>query len=263
MPSFEDMVDQNITGSEFHFSSVNIDKLDELKYTVANISADVSGSMWGEEAKVDEALQRIIKTCQNAATADNILLRLIAFNNSVQEIFGFKPIHTITPADVAVPSPGGGTALNDAVFSSVGAVEDECVQLFDQSCDTNGIEVIITDGYENSSKSSNKKVRNRIKSMKKNEAMESNISILVAMGCDTSTDKAYFTKLCTDLGIDHFLPFPDMTEATFGKLVQLISQSISSQSKALGNGGPSQIINPLTGAVSQPVTGGASVSLSI
>ena len=74
------------------------------------------------------------------------------------------------------------------------------------------------------------------------EKLESLISILV--GINTANCSAELQEYQQKTGMDHYIDVGDATPRKLAKLAAFVSQSISSQSQALGTGGPSQNIAP-------------------
>ena len=74
---------------------------------------------------------------------------------------------------------------------------------------------------------------------KKGEEIESLVGILIginAAGCST-----YLQKLESGAGIK-YIDAGDVSKGKLAKLAEFVSQSVSSQSQAIGTGGPSQSI---------------------
>jgi hypothetical protein len=55
--------------------------------------------------------------------------------------------------------------------------------------------------------------------------------------------KSYLDAFKRDAALDEYISAGDATAARLAKLAAFVSQSISSQSQALGTGGPSQAIS--------------------
>ena len=75
----------------------------------------------------------------------------------------------------------------------------------------------------------------------KGEKLESLVSILVGVNTDASTGlNQYLDQLRQDAGFTQYISVDKADEKTLAKLASFVSRSISSQSQALGSGGPSQ-----------------------
>jgi uncharacterized protein YegL len=109
----------------------------------------------------------------------------------------------------------------------------------DQEFLANGIVFIITDGDDNASSATMRMIRDEMDRATKGEEIESLIGILI--GVNATNYAPELAKFAATSG----LKFVDIGDATAGKLAKLadfVSQSVSSQSQALGTGGPSQNI---------------------
>lgn len=82
----------------FSFSAVSPSDLEELGYTVATVVLDQSGSLEYKKDLLVELLKVIAQGLKKSSRAETILLRVIAFNETISEIHGFKPVSQIDPA---------------------------------------------------------------------------------------------------------------------------------------------------------------------
>lgn len=239
----ENMENLSILGSKgsFNFSAVKIEDLGATEYTLVTIAIDKSGSVSSFKAELLEALKSVIDACKKSPRAENLMIRVIEFNQTLQEVHGFKLLNTINTQDYTEPDIDGMTALFDATYSSVGATISYSKNLTDQDFNVNGICFIITDGYDNSSKTTPTMIKKFIDDSKKGEVIESLITILIGIN-----SKEYFNELDDfkkDADLNQFIDVGQATPQKLAKLATFVSKSISSQSQVLGSGGPSQ---PLT-----------------
>jgi hypothetical protein len=135
----------------------------------------------------------------------------------------------------------GMTALFDATFSALGASLAYAQTLVDKDFDVNGIAFVITDGGDNFSKYTLAEIKDSIQKARQEEMIESLQVVLV--GINAFDCIQYLEDFKNDAGIDQFIDVGDVTPQKLAKLAKFVSQSISSQSKALGTGAPS---TPLT-----------------
>lgn len=104
----------------------------------------------------------------------------------------------------------------------------------------NGIVFVITDGDDNASSVTIQMIKEEMDRATKGEEIESLLGILI--GVNAMQYEPELDKFAQTSG----LKFIDAGEATKGKLAKLaefVSQSVSSQSQALGNKKPSQNIS--------------------
>lgn len=80
-----------------------------------------------------------------------IQVSLTQFNHTVDEVFSMQPPEKVKPLDMNTYRPGGMTALLDAIGQSVNALNLKIGREI-QDDQASAVVVIITDGYENSSR---------------------------------------------------------------------------------------------------------------
>jgi len=249
----------NIGGSTFGFSGVGVDELGASEYTVVGIAVDVSPSVAHFRAEIEACLKQTVESCRSSKRADNLLLRTIMFDGRVREQHGFKELHTCNPSDYdgSVRISGHSTALFDAAFSLIGSVDEYARQeLIPEDYDANGIVFVITDGEDNVSSMSAHAVgtradeaRGKMGGRAAEEGLESLITILIGVNIQDTYVSAALKKFETDGSFDHYIEMDKADAKSLAKLADFISQSISSQSSALGTGGPSKTIDPSSLAI--------------
>lgn len=239
----ESQLIQHKTG-HFGFSAVGLDDLGASEYTLVTIVADRSGSTQGFQQAMEKVLKELAKACVRSDRADNLMIRLVAFEDFAEEVHGFKLLSQINQADYdGVLHPGGMTALYDAAVDAIEATTNYAEVLAKQDYMTNGFVVVITDGMDNRSKMTPAKVKEALTKAVKSEFLESIMSILVAVNVGDSSVKTALQDFNTTVGFTQYVELNDADEKTFAKMANWLSQSVSSQSSALGTGGPSQSIN--------------------
>lgn len=239
------METNNIGGSGFNFTGTRIDHLSATEYTLVTIAVDETGSVTGFAKELRDMLIASVDGCKKSPRKDNILVRVLTFDShytrGVNEIHGFKPLMDIDTADYPSIKPYGSTPLNDACFSSMGAINAYAKQLTDQDYNVNAIVFVITDGGENASTATASMVKNEFEKAVREETLESVISILIGVNV------GHYDKLLVDYknaaGFTNYIDGGTATAAQLAKLAGFVSQSVSSQSQALGTGGPSKNIS--------------------
>ncbi|MCH2188794.1 hypothetical protein MK079_03125 [Candidatus Gracilibacteria bacterium] len=242
------MTSQNfqITGSNFGFSGVTVDTLGASEYTLVTIAVDTTGSTHGFSNELRDCLISAVEACQKSPRSDNLLLRVIEFstscgNDGMKEIHGFTPLIDINTSDYPQFRPDGLTPLYDAVFSSVGAMIDYGETLMENDYLVNAIAFIITDGYDNRSTTTPKMIAEKLESVNQDEQLESLVSILIGVNAQGYQNE--LTEFRQQAKIDEYIDAGDASKSKLAKLANFVSQSVSSQSQALGTGGPSQEIS--------------------
>jgi hypothetical protein len=231
------------TVSAFAFSGKRPEELDDSEYTIADIEFDVSYSMSGFEDDVKKALAEIVDSCSKNPRSENMLVRAQSFSTTLSEVHGFKPLADIDK-DGYNTSVVGGTALYDAILAGAESIDSYGAQLTQMDFMVNGIQFIVTDGEDNSSRTSLARVASRLVEIRRTEKLESLKIVLIGIG-DNSV-KGYLQSIVDELKLDQFLWAGDITASKIAKIAQFISESISSSSEALGTGAPSQNIESAT-----------------
>ncbi|MBU4331919.1 hypothetical protein KKD19_00635 [Patescibacteria group bacterium] len=243
----------NISGMQgFKFSGVRTEHLGATEYTVVTVAVDETGSIQEFQNDLLKCLIAAVESCKKSPRSDNLLLRVIkfstAFSGGVKELHGFKPLADIDPQnDYAQLWPGGQTPLYDATFSSVGATIAYAEKLMADDFLVNGIVFVITDGLEyplppnNPSSATPAMIKREVEKAIVGENIESLVTVLIGINAGQ-----YLQELTTfqqNAGIDKYIDAGDATKGKLAKLAEFVSQSVSSQSQALGTGGPSQNIS--------------------
>jgi hypothetical protein len=117
---------------------------------------------------------------QKNATID-ARMTLVQFDNEYEEVFADKNIADVPPYTDKTYVPRGTTALFDAVGKSVTALAERRAKISDDNCPDKVICVILTDGYENSSREYNEQAVKKLIDDKKKLSWE---FIFVAAGIE-------------------------------------------------------------------------------
>lgn len=225
----------------FGFSAVGLDDLGASEYTLVTVIADRSGSTQGFQQAMELVLKELNKACFHSDRANNLLIRLVAFEDFAEEIHGFKLLQQINPDDYnGVLRPGGMTALFDAAVDGIEATTNYAEYLAKQDFMSNGFVVVITDGMDNRSKLTAARVKEALVKAVKSEYLESIMSILVAVNVQDATALQMLQDFNTTVGFTQYLELGNADAKTLAKLANWLSESVSSQSQALGSGGVSQ-----------------------
>lgn len=241
MPKFkdEDAEQHKIVGSNYGYSAARPNTLTATEYTLATVVFDESGSTSGFSKKMEECLKEIVKACRRSPRADNLMFRVLNFGSRLREVHGFKLLSDCNETDYdGCYQPGGGTALFDSSHNGIEATRNYAKQLSDNDFQVNGIVFVLTDGDDNESRFGKKEVGEALAQCVKSESMESLLSILI--GVNAAGCKQFLEDFARDAGFTQFVDMGTADEKAIAKLAQFVSKSISSQSQALGTGGPSQ-----------------------
>ena len=234
---------QKHKAGHFGFSATRIEDLGAQDYTLVTIVADRSGSTAAFQKEMEAVLKEVLGACLKSPRADNLMIRLVTFESKHAEVHGFKLLSAINPDDYnGVLSPGGMTALYDASTDAIEATNKYGRQLLENDFGVNGIVIVLTDGMDNESTTGIPQVKAALAEAVTNENLESMVSILVGVNVADQNAKNYLANFNQDAGFTQFVPLADANKNTLAKLAQFVSKSISSQSQALGSGGPSASI---------------------
>jgi uncharacterized protein YegL len=242
MPIIDSQLDQvNLPNSHYGYSATRLEELGATEYTIATIVADVSGSTAAFTLDMEAAITHIVQACKFSPRADNVLLRLVAFDDSLSEIHGFKLLENCHLADYGgVLRSGGSTALYDATENAVAATTSYAQKLARGDFSANAILFVITDGADNASRVAASRVKTAFGHAVKSEALESIVSILIGVNVSEVQVSNYLKRFRADAGFTQYVEIDQADAKTLARLAEFVSQSISAQSQALGTGGSSR-----------------------
>ena len=244
-PADADLEQHKIGGTHFGFSAAKLADLGSSEYTLVTLVLDVSGSVHSFAKGLEDAVKEAVKSCSRSPRADNLLIRVVRFDDRVEEFHGFRPLADVKIDDYnGVVSSGGMTALFDATYASVKAMTQYGADLTKNDYQVNGIVFILTDGDDNASKTTAKMVAQALAEARSQEAMESILPVLIGVNTDAATGlSTYLEQFKNDAGFTQYVEMAKADEKTLAKLGMFISKSVSSQSQALGSGGPSKSLS--------------------
>lgn len=242
--SSQQLVQHSLKGQTFGFSAVPLKELGATEYTIVTIVCDKSGSVSSYKAELEKCIQEVVKACKASPRSDYLLLRLVAFDDKIEEIHGFKELKDCDISDYdGCIRIGGCTMLYDAANNAVSATTTMSKQMRDEEYSSNAIVFIITDGMDNASTGTSDSVKKAVNAAMKTETLESIMTILIGVGVGQDPDvDQYLNRFKTDSNLTQYLALKDADDKTLAKLADFISRSVSSQSSALGTGGPSQVL---------------------
>lgn len=244
MPILMDTTMQELkTSSNYKFSAVKVDHLGATEYTLVTIAQDCSGSVSSFDKEMEKCLGTILDSCKKSPRAENLLLRLIKFNDHIEEVHGFKALNTISSNDYKnILNPAGNTALFDSVQSAIEATKEYAAILNDQEFRSNAIIFIVTDGMDNNSSADATSIKNAVKNAINEEKLEALTVVLVGVSSSNPSIAVYLDGIKNDAGITQFVDIGEATPSKLAKLANFISKSISSTSQALQNGTSSTLL---------------------
>src|SRR6185295_2193283 len=149
---------------------------------------------------------RIVQASKLSPRADNLLLRLVAFDHTLSELHGFKLLENCNLADYGgILRSGGSTALYDATENAVSSTINYGQKLGAGDFSDNGIFFVITDGMDNASKLSAKKVKEALSRAVTSEALESIVSILIGVNVQDPHVGGFLQRFQREAGFTQYI----------------------------------------------------------
>ena len=124
MPKFQDESADLVANKAGHFgfTATKIDDLLASEYTLVSLVFDRSGSVFPFQRQMEECIKRVVKACQKSPRADNLMIRIVTFDNHLVEEHGFKLLSTISPTIDVFPS-----SIWFATFSTTSGCNSGCL----------------------------------------------------------------------------------------------------------------------------------------
>ena len=228
------------TGS-FQFSAIRPEDLESTEYTLVTIVLDLSGSVAQYAKNLLDCVKAVVDACKKHPRSENLLFRILtfSFHNEIKELHGFKMLYMIDSNDYKPFSCNGYTALFDATNEAIAPTLAYAKTLTDQDFKANAVIYIITDGEDNDSViATPKSIKKQLNDAISKELIESLITILI--GVNDAQCKSALEAFQIQADLTQYVSLGEATPQKLAKLAAFVSKSISSQSQALGTGGPSQ-----------------------
>lgn len=219
------------------FDSGNFDPDDILNstssVTLFTIVFDRSGSVSSFLKEMNDAMRELfMNVFKNSHKAQEIMIKLITFDDQVEHKSGFRPILSLPDDYLLVPNTGGTTALYQATLEAFEHMEQYRKDLEDQGADVRSNIFIITDGGDNASPYAAPKVKAHVNALRRNEAWINSFTVTV-LGVGSRSE---FEGACIEMGLDHTKCL--VTTGTAAKDIRnvmgIVSQSVSSSTATTG-----------------------------
>lgn len=229
-----------IPGGNFGYTGAAIDTLQSFENTIALGLVDESGSTQPFHRQLEETVKEIIQSLRDNPNADKLLYAHYHFDTSFREVHGFQELNSINPSDYDGCWNGGGrTTLCDAETKVIRFVGDYGKQMAAQRYLCNGIIYVLTDGMDWGSVLTPSDVKAALSAVVSGEELESLMTILIGINDDRAVQDGLEAH-AAEVGFTQYIPAGKADKKTLSKIAGFVSESISSQSQALGSGGPSQ-----------------------
>ena len=248
IPDDEMQVMQIPGQTAFKFSGQRPEKLGADVYTLTTCVCDISTSVQPFQDDLSKLVSMVVGACKKNDRSENLLFRLLTFNEVVKEIHGFIEVSKVNPDDyLSVLKAGGWTALYDATYDAVGACHEYARTLIKQDFDCNGATYIITDGVNNRGVATPKMIADDVAKAQGQEEIESHNIVLIGLHDPklywSDEVKQSLEKFQEEAKITKFVDAGGATPQKLAKLADWVSESVSSQSQVIGQGQASQLLN--------------------
>ena len=145
---------------------------------------DKSGSMWSKVSDVIGGFNRFI-TEQKEQKEGETKVSIYMFNDTIQKTVTNEDIDEVQKLNNISYCPGGNTALNDAIGIAIDETGKFLSEMKEEDRPSKVIVVVMTDGYENSSKEySREQVKEMIKHQEDKYSWD-----FVYIGADMTSDE--------------------------------------------------------------------------
>ena len=220
---------ENYTLPDFNIDFGNFDPREITSDETINavLVVDVSPSISSYVKEMNAAFTEFLEEMQRSHVAEKLMVSIVEFNDSVNVRNGFQPIEALKPDKIKFKPCGIGTALYDAVFSSVENAVNYRTNLENSGVNCKTLVFVITDGQDNYSKIDAKNVKRRFSAIEANESSAFSFeTILFGVGNDADFEMAQ-----KEMGIKHLAKIGN-TAKEIRKMIGFISASISQSSVA-------------------------------
>lgn len=229
------------TTGTFSFSGTNINDLESSEYTLCVICLDSSYSIENFKSEMEKTVKSVISSCSNSPRSDNLMIRFVTFDRTVQEFHGFKELNkcVLSDYDNILNNLGGATALYDGILNSLESLDKYGKELNESDYSVNALLVTISDGDDNNSTFTVKSLKQKLQEIVGEKKLESLVSILVGVNTADAGMGLLLNNLAKETGMQ-YIDIATADAKSLAKLAQFISKSISSQSQALNTGAASK-----------------------
>jgi len=232
-----------LPASNYGYSAVNPKYLGASEYTLVTICVDSSGSVNTFKGILEECLRKVVQACQYSPRADNLLVRIVQFDHTVDQIHGFKMLENCNVGDYdRVLTKGGSTSLYDTTHNAVRATIDYATNLAKQRYTANAVVFVLTDGGDNTSKFSRRDVKKALEDAVNSEHLESINTVLVGVNIGDPTASRMLMEFKQEAGLTQYEDIGNLSPERAARLADFVSKSISAQAQAKGTGGPSKAL---------------------
>jgi len=169
-PSATDVLVANLTDTVLlGCVGAGVDALDATEVTLVSVLLDMSGSMSSHQRGVREAWDLMLESLRGAKAATSILVSAWTFADVPDVLSGYRPASDHAPLGASY-SPGGCTALHDALLGAMTGLVSYGQALAESGVPSKRVLFVLTDGADNASRVSAADVKRVASALQKDEA---------------------------------------------------------------------------------------------
>lgn len=220
-----DLLVHNLSDQTLQATTQAVDpsELDTEQVTLVTFVVDASSSMSSHRQTMIDALNAIIKDLQGYKQSDQMLVSSWQFDTTSKLLFAAKKIADVTD-DFNSYAPNGYTALYDSLEDALTAGRTYAQELMDEDYQVRMIVVVLTDGEDNSSRTTASKVR------KLSQALTVEETAILALVAFQGYQQFDAKTIADNLGIPNVLEEDwssnDAVHTSIKKLTGMISASV-------------------------------------
>lgn len=224
-----DLLIQNLDGqAALGCIGAQIDELNTDDVTLVALILDESSSMENVRNDVIDAFNTMTRALADSKSRDSILLSAWKFSDESRLLFNYTPIEQVKDLTLAQYAPNGMTALYDATLDGITGAVGYGQDLRNAGIRTRSIIVVLSDGGDNSSRTTAANIRAVSEDLIKQE-----IYTLAFIGLG---DEAYFSGIASGMGFPEVITSAN-TGSEIRKALHLVSGSVIRASQNQINSG--------------------------
>ncbi len=229
-----------IPGGNYGYTGTRIEDLQSNENTIVLGLLDESLSTEKFGPDMEKAMGEVIKSLRDCPRVDNLIYRHCHFSTTFREVHGFKQLSKINEKDYdGVYHSHGCTTLYDSCERAIKELTHYAEEQGKLQYLCNGLFYIFTDGQDQGSTLTQAAVKKALADAISSEKLESLVTILIGVNPNKDIQNE-LKAFAANVGFSQYVPLDNADQKTLSKLANFISRSVSSQSKMLGSGGPSQ-----------------------
>jgi hypothetical protein len=228
----------------FTFSAVKPEALLAAEYTLATLVFPKTRQVAGFAEELHGLKRQVVDACIRNQRADHqrpdcVLLRVTQFNDQVEEVHGFLPLHQVDLDGYVTPRCDGGGRLHDAVYESVGVTASFARTLAERDYLVNGLVVVVACDWNEGGAEALERACRVTKAASEEGNLESVKTVLITLNTQgRETDRGAISEA---LGMSTHLGTDDASAESISRLREFMAREVVATSQAIGTGGPSKV----------------------